>query len=285
MPIDMKAPSGLAGRVRGLEGRDGKFLTDQNINRKGEMIDHILANCWLETTDPGPYKSASTGAMNWGEALVGDRMAVLLAIHQAGNVDDEPYDFPIQCRNKACPDPSFHWELHLDELPQQDLSEAARLRLSAGENSFETVVPGTEDRKRLSQTDGAIVLEGQRDPLVVVPGTGTKVVFKLATGHDEKLARRRQKQDKKAKREVNEIIRSVRMRIVSVEGVEDRDLDEYLEGLGLPMLAKLIDRFDEQDCGVDTVVEVTCPECGAVQEHEIPFDEDFFFKRKRRVVK
>ena len=76
MPIEIECPSGLVGKVRGLKGRDGRFLTDQTIARQGTMIDHILGACWEETVEPGVYSNGAIrpdGFPNWGKVLQGDR--------------------------------------------------------------------------------------------------------------------------------------------------------------------------------------------------------------------
>ena len=44
----------------------------------------------------------------------------------------------------------------------------------------------------------------------------------------------------------------------------------------------LVDEFDRVDCGVDTTIEVECPECFAVQEVELPFEKTFFMPGKAR---
>lgn len=291
MSIDIvECPSGLKGKVRPLTGRDGKFLTDQKIMRQGAMIDCILGACWLETTDPGPYKLSAGGSIDWGEVVIGDRMAAVLHIHEAGNDDDSPFEFDAQCTNSSCPNPALAMEVYLDELRVQELSEEGRRRLQSGEN-FETVIPGTQERMRLKDATGHDAFKTtpladlkaksrHPNPWVKVPGTGTKVVFKIATGRDERHAQKLAKQKKGD--ETNKLTASIRMRIVSIEGVEDSQIDEYLDDMPMANLAKLLDRFDEQDCGIDTTVEITCDECGTEQTHELPFDADFFFKRKKR---
>jgi hypothetical protein len=47
----------------------------------------------------------------------------------------------------------------------------------------------------------------------------------------------------------------------------------------------LLDEFDRVDCGVDTTVEIECPECFVTQEVDLPFDRTFFMPAKERTTR
>ena len=47
----------------------------------------------------------------------------------------------------------------------------------------------------------------------------------------------------------------------------------------------LVDEFDRVDCGVDTGIEIECPECFATQEVDLPFDRTFFMPGKERAAR
>ena len=47
----------------------------------------------------------------------------------------------------------------------------------------------------------------------------------------------------------------------------------------------LVDEFDRVDCGVDTAIEIECPECFATQDVELPFDRTFFMPGKERTAR
>jgi hypothetical protein len=42
------------------------------------------------------------------------------------------------------------------------------------------------------------------------------------------------------------------------------------------------DFVDECDCGIDTTLTLTCPECNGEFEEELPLDANFFFPRKAK---
>ena len=71
-------------------------------------------------------------------------------------------------------------------------------------------------------------------------------------------------------------------RIAAAEGVEARDKKKFIEELSLRDADFLVDEFDRVDCGVDTTIEMECPECFAVQEVELPFEKTFFMPGKAR---
>ena len=288
MPIDIECPSGLKGKVRGLEGKDGRYLTDRTLTRKGTLLDHILANCWLETTEAGIYKIPASGNPNWSQVLQGDRMYALLQIRIAGG-DDSTFEFTVQCKSRSCRE-KFPWEIDLEDLPIKLLSEEVKAKLAKGENRFEICVPGTEELKQLQVGDrnsqGIVLRKPKKE---IIPDTGQKLWFSLPTGADEAKMTKLMRQ--KAELKENELVTSIAMRVLEVEGVEFKRSKriegalEFLEGVGLQRLAVMLDRFDEFDCGVDTVIEIECPHCQALMDIDLPFDEDFFFKRNRRVVR
>ncbi|MEK7717126.1 MAG: hypothetical protein AAB322_05170, partial [Pseudomonadota bacterium] len=58
MPNAIVCPSGLAGEVRGLKGKEGKLLADRAAAKAGSTFENLLSGCWLTTTEPGIYEVA-----------------------------------------------------------------------------------------------------------------------------------------------------------------------------------------------------------------------------------
>ena len=56
-------PSGLQGRVRGMKVREERVLADRKLAKNGGQVDELLAACWEETIDPGPYAPAAADAL------------------------------------------------------------------------------------------------------------------------------------------------------------------------------------------------------------------------------
>lgn len=56
MSDTITCPSGLTGRIRGMKVREERILADRKLARRDAQIEQILAACWEETVDPGPYE-------------------------------------------------------------------------------------------------------------------------------------------------------------------------------------------------------------------------------------
>ena len=240
-------PSGLAGRIRGMKVREERILADRRLARSGGQVDELLAACWEETVHPGPYDFGDRD-IDWGKVLQGDRFYALLEI-RALTYGPE-YAFAVTCQNEACR-ARIEWELDLGDLPVRPLSDESRRTFLDG-NRFETVLPDA----------------------------GKRVWFRLLTGADERKL-------PQLRRAAGDRLLSAMLafRVVEVEGVEPRDKPRFLEDLSMRDADFLVDEFDRVDCGVDTAIEVECPECFAVQEVELPFDRTFFMPGRERAAR
>jgi hypothetical protein len=84
MADTITCPSGLTGRIRGMKAREERILADRKLARSGGQLEQILAACWEETLDVGPYDFGSP-AVDWNKVLQGDRFYTLLQVR-----GDEP---------------------------------------------------------------------------------------------------------------------------------------------------------------------------------------------------
>jgi hypothetical protein len=73
-------PSGLTGRIRGMKVSEERVLADKRLARDGGQLDALLAACWEEMLDPGPYTLDASGPVPRGKVLQGDRFLALLQI-------------------------------------------------------------------------------------------------------------------------------------------------------------------------------------------------------------
>jgi len=241
-------PSGLIGRIRGMKVREERILADRKLAKQGGQMDQLLASCWEEMVDAGPYDFAESGKTDWGLVLQGDRFFALLMI-RALTYGPE-YAFGVGCQNDACR-ARIQWEVDLTQLPVRCLSDESRAAFLAG-NRFETTLPDA----------------------------GTRVVFKLLTGEDERKlpALQRAAPDR--------LLSAVlAYRVIEIDGVEPKGKRQFLEELTMRDADFLVDEFDRVDCGVDTTIEIECAECFATQEVELPFDKGFFLPGKDRTAR
>ena len=240
-------PSGLTGRIRGMKVREERILADRKLAKAGGQVDELQSACWEETADAGPYDFGDK-EIDWGKVLQGDRFYALLQI-RALTYGPE-YAFAVTCQNEACR-ARIEWELDLGDLPVRPLSDESRRAFLDG-NRFETVLPDA----------------------------GKRVWFRLLTGADERKL-------PQLRRAAGDRLLSVMLafRVVEVEGVEPHDKRRFIEDLTMRDADFLVDEFDRVDCGVDTTIEIECPECFATQEVDLPFDRTFFMPGKERTAR
>lgn len=244
MPETIECPSGLTGEIRGLKVKELNILANRRLARGGQQVDQILASCWLSTHDPGPYAIGDRG-LDWDQVLQGDRFYTLLRIRMLSLGTD--YAFAVVCQNETCRQ-RFEWELALDDLPVRTLSEDSRQRFQTG-NRFEAWLPSAKAR----------------------------VWFRLAVGADEKrFARIRQASPDRLWSAM------LAARVVEIEGIKDSQKRGFLEDLDLADAEFLRAELERVDCGVETSVEVECPECLMTQDIDLPFDHRFFLASSRR---
>ena len=240
-------PSGLTGRIRGMKVREERILTDRKLAKSGGQTEHLLAACWEETLDPGPYDFGGR-SIDWGKVLQGDRFFTLIRTREATYGPE--YAFTVNCPTEVCR-ARIDWELNLSDLRVRSLSEESRASFLAG-NRFETRLPDA----------------------------GSKVGFKLFTGADERKL-------PQLKRLAGDRFMSavLALRVLDIEGVEPRAQRAFIEELTMRDADFLVDEFDRVDCGVDTTIEIECQECFGTAEVELPFGPTFFMPAKERTAR
>lgn len=235
---EITCPSGLSGRIRGMKVREERILTDRKLAKDGGQVDALLAACWQDTLDAGPYDFAD-GTVDWAKVLQGDRFYALLQVRMATYGPE--YAFEVTCQNEACR-AKIEWELDLNDLPVRALTPESLAAFSSG-NRFETILPDA----------------------------GVRIGFRLLTGAEERKipALRRGVRDRM-------ISAMLSLRVTDIEGVDVRSKRTFIEDLTMRDATFLIDAFQQVDCGVETAIEIECPDCMTVQEVELPFDQTFF---------
>ena len=183
--------------------------------------------------------------LDWSKVLQGDRFFVLLMVRALSYGPE--YAFAVTCESRGCRG-RIQWELDLTQLPVRTLSEESRARFLAG-NVFETTLPGALAR----------------------------ATFHLATGADE----RRMAQSRKAAGD-RPLTTLLAARLDGIDGVEPREKAKFIEDLAMSDVRHLLAEFDRVDCGVETTIEVECPDCGTRHELELPFEQGFFLPLKEK---
>lgn len=234
---EVTCPSGLVGQVRGLKTKELDLLNNPKAQKGSNVTNVMLSDCWVETSDPGPYTLDASGKLDWNKVLSGDRYYILLKIREA--TYGEEYSFKYQCSDVVCRH-KYEWELNFNDLQVKKLSDEGLEAFKAG-NKAEVEVDGT------------------------------KVFYRLQTGEGEERA------SKLMKRSNSKISSALASRLVSIDGVDSGKILEFIEDLPLAVTRKLVKALDKNDCGVESTIEVVCPRCGNTEEIDLPLGREFWY--------
>jgi hypothetical protein len=252
-------PSGMIGEVRGLTGRDGRYLTDEQKILDNEVEDFLLSHCWTRTLENGPYAIKGGGLPDWNDILIGDRFFALISIREATYPGKE-YTIKVRCASRACRKP-IEWDIDLRKL----LAEKTKFLTPEAAETY----------KNGNRFTGTV-------PLFTPE---TSFVYKLKTGGDAKRTQKyiegKKVGTKKMQERQNLLIDSLASSFVSVQTAAGpltaRDkIFDFLEDLPLGSIDGLLPLLQSTDCGVDTDIEIQCPRCREVMPVKLPFDRAFF---------
>jgi hypothetical protein len=245
----------------------GVGLQQENMLAKGknasaEKQEKILLEVMRSCTDGFADPGPLYQKMNgvdWNSMLQGDYFAGLVGLSTLSYDDETTAEFPLKHCNRK-----FDYRVDLvEELPMQTLPEDSIQKILNGE-PFEVEIAG-------------------------------KVVqFKVPKVRDIFQVMKLEAQFPNRQMTV-----ALRSRIVAVEGVEPRDIMDWLDGgdpdgrrrskykqLDGAELEKLRDAFDRVNCGIDNEIDATCPFCEEEFEVEVPLDSGLLIPgksiRKRR---
>jgi len=247
-------PSSLKLETRGLTLAEENILASADRRGDDEILDRVFASCWKGTVDPGPYKLGQNNQPPWSDLIQGDRFVHMLFLRTLSYTNGHLYE--IEVYHEDC-GTRFPWQVDLlKDMPIRMLNEDAIERVRTG-TPFETSI------------DGRVVK------------------FKIPTVKEAKFTEKLQEQFPERM-----MAAMLRARLVEVEGVEKRDLMDWLDGnngvsekypgLTSEQGEELRDAYDLVDGGIDTDVEVVCtkPTCRQAFLHAVPFGRRFLLPSK-----
>jgi phage FluMu protein Com len=258
-------PSGFSGQARKLRGSELQTMADRieedsTISDGGTTIAPLLSGVWLETTDPGPYSfmtASDTTTPDWLRMVKADVIGALFQVRVGSFRDGHLYTFTTQC--PAC---KKRYDCDID-MQKVILDKANPIP----ETTLEALKSGAALSAKLVD--------------------GRAVKFRLTTMGDDIAHAKIRKQLVRRKERANDttnIIDQLAMMIVSVEGLTQLDpirAWKWARDLELDDLYSLIDQFDAQSGGYDTMIDARCPHCKHLQEIDLPLGRSFLDPRKR----
>jgi hypothetical protein len=246
--VECVLPSGLSGIIKPWELGHLAVFTDRSLLRRpGPAIEaKLMDHAWVSTIDSGPY--SFDGKPPWlGEVLQGD---LFDAVRQARILTwGEKADVDFRCEDMTC------------------------------RAKIESTVDLTELKVKRLTDEGREAFLGGNSISFQLPVSGRRIEYSLPTGRTMVIA------DKLARTHGQSIHVVLASRIRKIEGLESpSQFVPYLATISPRDWRALEDEFDRLNIGVDTAVEMVCPECGLEQMHDMMFGADFFMPgtRKRR---
>lgn len=242
---EVTLPSRLKMVLRALTLREESILASTKGKRAEEALNQVLAACCVEITDPGPYENLGTRP-NWMNMLQGDRFATMFELRMVTHDEGHLYEFRSQC--------PYCRSLNTAEA---NLREEFSVQ-SISDEMFAAV-------KSKTPFTGEVA--------------GKKVEFAPSFVRDiTKGQKLRKKWPERA------MAVALCLRLTSVEGVPDHQIINWLDGEGKGGFEGITsadaevlrDLYDKYDVGIDTEVELECPECRGTYEIDLPFDDSFW---------
>jgi len=246
-------PSGAIVAMRQLMVKEENHLASASRSRRAaqdKVLVEIVSMCSEGFVETGPYSWAAIGGeIKWKDMLAGDMLAAMLGLRKLSYREGAQYDINIKCPSRVC-NHKFTWAVNLDtDLALKTIPKP----------SFDAFLAG----KPMS-----------------VEIAGQMVHFNLQMVKDAEFQEKLERQFPG-----REMACSLRTRIAKVDGIDSKDLMNWLDGLGKgPHEGLTSDEaedlraaFVEADCGIDTEVEIECPRslCRNVFAIDLPFDGIF----------
>ena len=178
------------------------------------------------------------------QMLVGDRNAVLIAIRVSA------YG-PKYTVGVTCPKCGHETESHDFDLSSLTLKTLDEVPAAPGTNVFSYVLPRMKKTVGFRLMDAALVAQVEKD---------TEAARKV--GQERGVTAR------------------LFAQIVSMQGVEDKDLHKAVSSLPAQDSRALRNHMDKIAPGVDMEQDFECPSCGQVSEVDIPIGTEFFWPSK-----
>lgn len=247
-------PSGLKGEIRPLRVSEILAMQDPKLLRNGTVFNHVVANCWLNTIDVGPYSFDPTKPPPWPQLLHADKISAIRAIRAITGGQD--YEFDMRCSNPGC-DHRYVWVVNLHDIKTRPIPEDTLQRVKLRQSFFVELPDAKVEFRQLINADDATMIKYVND------------------GHQATTA-------------------GMLCRILGVRVDGDRilteiaDIAEWLADLDVVAYDDLENAFDATDGGLDLRSEAECPRCSNRENVIIPLLQSisrFSIRRSNEMAK
>lgn len=242
-------PSGLNITVRGLKGSEMDLFANKQEIATRMISDKILSACTISAESMGDvYEGMSvTDDKFWDKALVCDRFSALLAVRIATH--GAQYIFKVRCPSDTC-SKDFEWEVNLSTLQRFALPKSS--------------IPYAKDN----------------EPIREILESGDTIFFRLLRGSDERAIHALVDKNFRAKITTGISRRLARVIHDGTAYEDNYDISKWVRELSVVQSMDLIATMDSHDGGYETELDIYCPHCATDMKVNIPFDEEFWIKRR-----
>lgn len=235
-------------QIKHMTAKEEDILTSRSLLKKGLAIDKLLASVIQE---PG---------VTANDLLVGDKNAVIVATRILAYGAE--YNTKVQC--PSCSAKVRHeFNLHQSivrypgEVPEEEV--------------------GFVDESDLPEFE----LTDKKTFIVTLPKTKVRAELRLLNGRDEKWLAQSLDKRKKAKMVESTTTDQMRLFIVSLNGVTDKDqINGFINSMPAVDARWLRQTYAQLTPNVDLTQNFECYECGFEGEMEVPFTADFFWPKQ-----
>lgn len=235
-------PSGIRFSVRGLKMQEVKLLQNRKAMENGTAFDSIIEAC-VTVHDPGPAYPGTNpqNTLNWKTTALQGDRFLALLMIRV-HTHGSCYAFDARCPECKKKIP---WEVELHELAVQPYPEWSIAKHVA--------------RELLDAKLGDVAVK-----------------FSLITSEDEKRIMKKLNED-----ESDPLMMSLLYRLREVEGVEKKDVADWLASADFGDVVEFRNEIEEANGGVDTSITIECKRCGEFPV-DIPFAQPgYWFPRSR----
>jgi hypothetical protein len=245
-------------KVKAMGQMAEKVLATQRLAQSGQSIDYLFRECckFPEGFDPA-------------DMLLGDRTFLLYFLR--GITHGNEYEFMLTCPNPDCAVASTHI---------YDLNNLSRTiswaKDELGPEPFKVVLP------YLTKVTGREIWVGIRH----LRSFDVNDILNKRKNKKSQYAQPAKKspfQRKKVDELDDAVTENLEKVIVNIMGVTDSyKIRAFIEKLHAQDTATIREWMKENTPGIDSTIEITCPECGNEFTVELPITSDFFRPSKQR---
>jgi len=249
-------PDGVV-EVRAWGIQTDKILATQRLVQSGQSLDHVYKSCVRLPND-----------FDHLNLVVGDRMFLLYYLR--GITYGNMYEFLVECNNEDC-GRAWTEEFDLNIIANTITKPNAKLGLEP----FKLVLPYFTEVMKKEFWVKLRLLRGY-DLSQIMQQRRFKKGFRQTARSRSKAAKQRQQtpSDDSLDKTIEE---NLRMVIVEAMGETNRrKIDKMIDRMHAKDTATIREFLKVNTPGIDTTIEVTCPDCDNTMVLDLPITESFF---------